>query len=212
MSKIVSQNNKKLLKNNEIDNLKLDNTDRLKNTEQNNNFENFDSIITEDSNTKNYTNMENEIKNFHEYLTDDRKGSKRSNNSKSKKQKSKEDNEFNNNIIEASIPKFKTIDSKIYYEILIITNMKIFKSCYIRIDRRYSQFNELKKRIKKILNTTLEFPPKRFTFFGISEKIKNERRNMLHPWIKYLFHQSLENQVLMEEIKKFVELDNYPEN
>lgn len=175
-------------------------------------------------------NLENEIKNIHEYFTDDRRGSKRSQQldnleckkgflRKDKKNKSRaltysqEENvaETSQVIIEASVPKYKTVNSRIYYEVLIITNMKVFPSCFLRCHRRYSQFNELKRRVKKILSTTLEFPPKRWTLFGLSEKIKQERKNMLHPWIKYLFHRSIENEELMDELKKFVENENYPE-
>lgn len=204
-------------------------------------------------------NLENEIRNIHEYFTDDRRGSKRSSageiiskeesriNKKpmnflsdlpargslesgtesekkkktilitsdtgSEEEESSDQDIHDNNqvIIEASIPKYKLIDSKTYYEILILNNTKLFNSCYLRFNRRYSQFNELRRRVKKILSTTLEFPPKRWTLFGISEDVKIERKNMLNPWIKYLFHKSLENDDLLQELKKFVENDNYPE-
>lgn len=175
-------------------------------------------------------NLENEIKNIHEYFTDNRKGSKRSQpldilkpkseflrkdkNNKFKLQTYSQEEDIaepNQVIIEASIPKYKKINNRIYYEVLIITNMKVFPSCFLRCQRTYSQFNELKRRVKKILSTTLEFPPKRWTLFGLSEKIKQERKNMLHPWIKYLFHRSIEIEELMDELKKFVENENYPE-
>lgn len=169
--------------------------------------------------------LESEIENIHGYFTDDRRRNKRSQSvnvpvqdekklkikNKKSKTNSQESIETHQIIIEAAVAKYEIIKGKTYYEMILISNTKAFDYCYLRFSRRYSQFDELKRRIKKILSTTLEFPQKRWTLFGISDKVRTERKNMLHSWIKYLFHKSIENEELMNELKKFVENENYPE-
>lgn len=126
-------------------------------------------------------NLQDEIKNINEYFTDNRRGSRKSyeismpakieklkkirqrRTEFTKNDSLKQSSSFQN-VIEISIPKFKEIDKKTFYEIIIITNLNIFKSCHMRIWRRYSQFNELRRRVKKILGNALEFPKKNGRF------------------------------------------------
>ncbi|KAG0442003.1 HCLS1-binding protein 3 [Dictyocoela muelleri] len=81
-------------------------------------------------------------------------------------------------VIQIEIPRIKK-DIKIYYEIVVITNIEHYKKCYSKVYKRYSDFLKLYYKTKSHIKFK-NFPPKKF---WITKHDIEERRLL---FIKFL--------------------------
>lgn len=101
-------------------------------------------------------------------------------------------------VLELYIPKVKN-NKKIYYEIILITNIKEYKKCYSKVYRRYSDFYKLNQRIKNIMK--LDFPKKKF--FNTQDVI-NERKTKFKIYLNKIIETIDKNNLYMDDWVKDV--------
>jgi sorting nexin-3/12 len=111
-----------------------------------------------------------------------------------------------NTILEMSISGHRNVKNRYTeYELVCITNDTSFDKCYLKIYRRYSDFQRLHLRLKCLTAALPEFPKKRWG--KMREEVIGERTEMLNVYLRFVCEYVQKNGSFKRHLVKFIQED-----